>query len=150
MNEAQLILYKTCAVRENAEDKVFGKLGDLKHLKENNPELIIGICGCMAQQKHVAEKIKKTYRQVDLVFGTFAYNDMYNMLWEIISKHDRIFNLSENHVDINEDFLQLRDDKIRAFVPIMIWLQQFLHLLHSALCQGQRTQPESLSPLLQR
>ena len=119
MNEAQLILYNTCAVRENAEDKVFGKLGDLKHLKENNPELIIGICGCMAQQKHVAEKIKKTYRQVDLVFGTFAYNDMYNMLWEIISKHDRIFNLSENHVDINEDFLQLRDDKIRAFVPIM-------------------------------
>lgn len=56
---------------------------------------------------------------MDLVFGTFAYNDMYNMLWEIISKHDRIFNLSENHVDINEDFLRLRDDKIRAFVPIM-------------------------------
>ena len=52
----------------------------------------------MAQQKHVAEKIKKTYRQVDLVFGTFAYNDMYNMLWEIISKHDRIFNLSENQL----------------------------------------------------
>ena len=125
VNEAQLILYNTCAVRENAEDKVFGKLGDLKHLKENNPELIIGICGCMAQQKHVAEKIKKTYRQVDLVFGTFAYNDMYNMLWEIISKHDRIFNLSENHVDINEDFLQLRDDKIRAFVPIMYGCNNF-------------------------
>ena len=125
VNEAQLILYNTCAVRENAEDKVFGKLGDLKHLKENDPELIIGICGCMAQQKHVAEKIKKTYRQVDLVFGTFAYNDMYNMLWEIISKHDRIFNLSENHVDINEDFLQLRDDKIRAFVPIMYGCNNF-------------------------
>ena len=98
---------------------MFGKLGDLKHLKENNPELIIGICGCMAQQKHVAEKIKKTYRQVDLVFGTFAYNDMYNMLWEIISKHDRIFYLSENHVVINADFLLLRDDMIRAVVPFL-------------------------------
>ena len=50
---------------------------------------------------------------------------MYNMLWEIISKHDRIFNLSENHVDINEDFLQLRDDKIRAFVPIMYGCNNF-------------------------
>lgn len=125
VNEAQFILYNTCAVRENAEDRVFGNLGDLKHLKENDPELVIGVCGCMAQQKHIAEKIKKTYRQVDLVFGTFAYNDMYKMLWEVISSRRRIFNLSENHVDINEDFLQLRDDRIKAFVPIMYGCNNF-------------------------
>ena len=125
LNDAQFILYNTCAVRENAEDRVFGNLGDLKHLKENNPELIIGVCGCMAQQQHIADRIKSTYRQVDIVFGTFAYNDMFAMLWEVISKHKRIFNLSENHVDINEDFLQLRDDKIRAFVPIMYGCNNF-------------------------
>ena len=125
VKQAQFILYNTCAVRENAEDRVFGNLGDLKHLKEENPELIIGVCGCMAQQQHIADKIKATYRQVDLVFGTFAYNDLFAMLWEVISKHKRIFNLSENHVDINEDFLQLRDDKIRAFVPVMYGCNNF-------------------------
>ncbi|MGN0623436.1 MAG: tRNA (N6-isopentenyl adenosine(37)-C2)-methylthiotransferase MiaB [Oscillospiraceae bacterium] len=125
VDEAQLIIYNTCAVRENAEDRVFGNLGDLKHLKEQKPDLIIGVCGCMAQQQHIADKIKQTYRQVDLVFGTFAYNDLYLMLWEVISSHKRIFNLSENHTDIDEDFLQLRDDKIRAFVPIMYGCNNF-------------------------
>lgn len=123
--EAQLIIYNTCAVRENAEDRVFGNLGDLKHLKEENPELIIGVCGCMAQQQHIADKIRNTYKQVDLVFGTFAYNDLYKMLYEVISSHRRIFNLSENHTDIDEDFIQLRDDKIRAFVPIMYGCNNF-------------------------
>lgn len=124
-DEAQLILLNTCAVRENAEDRVFGNIGNMKKLKENNRELVIGICGCMAQQKHIAEKIKSAYRQVDLVFGTFAYNDLYSMLWEIISKHKRIFNQTENHIDIDEDFVQLRDDKLRAFVPIMYGCNNF-------------------------
>lgn len=123
--EALLIIYNTCAVRENAEDRVFGNLGDLKHLKEERPELIIGICGCMAQQQHIADRIKSTYRQVDLVFGTFAYNDLYAMLWEVINNHRRIFNLSENHTDIDEDFIQLRDDKLRAFVPVMYGCNNF-------------------------
>lgn len=125
IDDAQLIIYNTCAVRENAEDRVFGNLGDLKHLKERKPDLIIGVCGCMAQQQHIADKIKQTYRQVDLVFGTFAYNDLYLMLWEAIDSHKRIFNLSENHTDIDEDFLQLRDDKVRAFVPIMYGCNNF-------------------------
>ena len=125
ISSAQLIIYNTCAVRENAEDKVFGYIGDLKHVKENNPELIIGICGCMAQQEHVAKRIKETYKQVDLVFGTFAYNDLYNMLWETIHNHKRIFNLKENHIDIDEDFTQLRTDKVKAFVSIMYGCNNF-------------------------
>ncbi len=124
-DEAQLILLNTCAVRENAEDRVFGNIGGMKHLKEKNRELVIGVCGCMAQQKHIADKIKDAYRQVDLVFGTFAYNDLYAMLWEVISKRIRIFNLSENSFEISEDFLQLRDDKIRAFIPIMYGCNNF-------------------------
>lgn len=124
-DEAQLILLNTCAVRENAEDRVFGNIGGMKHLKEKNRELVIGVCGCMAQQKHIANKIKDAYRQVDLVFGTFAYNDLYAMLWEVISKRIRIFNLSENSFEISEDFLQLRDDKIRAFIPIMYGCNNF-------------------------
>lgn len=124
-DNAQVIIYNTCAVRENAEDRVFGTVGDLKHVKEQNPDLIIGVCGCMAQQQHIADKIKQTYKQVDLVFGTFAYNDLYKMLWEVIDKRKRVFNITENQVDIDEDFLQLRDDKFRAFVPIMYGCNNF-------------------------
>lgn len=122
---AQLILLNTCAVRENAEDRVFGNIGNMKKLKENNSELVIGICGCMAQQKHVAEKIKESYKQVDLVFGTFAYNDMYSMLWEVISKRRRLFNQSEACTEIDEGMTQLRVDKVRAFVPIMYGCNNF-------------------------
>ena len=125
LERAQVIIYNTCAVRENAEDKVFGYIGDLKHMKEENPELVIGICGCMAQQEHIAQRIKETYRQVDLVFGTFAYNDLYSMLWEVIDNKKRVFNLTENNIDINEDFTQLRDNKVQAFVPVMYGCNNF-------------------------
>ena len=125
ITKAQLIVLNTCAVRENAEDKVFGTLGDLKHLKEQNPDTVIAVCGCMAQQKHVAEKIKSTYRQVDLVFGTFAYNDLYQMLFEVLTNRTRIFNQSEKPSDIDEGFTQLRSDKLRAFVPIMYGCNNF-------------------------
>lgn len=124
-DSAQLILLNTCAVRENAEDRVFGNIGNFKKLKEQNRELVIGICGCMAQQKHVAEKIKASYRQVDLVFGTFVYNDMYSMLWEVISKHKRLFNQSEACTEIDESMTQLREDKVRAFLPIMYGCNNF-------------------------
>ena len=122
---ADLIIFNTCAVRENAEDKVFGTLGDLKHFKEHNPDTVIAVCGCMAQQKHVAEKIKSTYRQVDLVFGTFAYNEFYQMLWEVISSRKRLFNISDTSIEISEDFKQIRDDKLKAFVPIMYGCNNF-------------------------
>ena len=122
---AQLILLNTCAVRENAEDRVFGNIGNFKKLKEQNKDLVIGICGCMAQQKHVADKIKESYRHVDLVFGTFAYNQFYSMLWEIISKHKRLFNQTEVCTEIDESLTQLREDKFRAFVPIMYGCNNF-------------------------
>ena len=125
LNEAQLILYNTCAVRENAEDRVYGKLGDLKHLKEKNHELVIGICGCMAQEKKTAEKIKSAYRHVDLVFGTFAYGDMYSMLWEVISQKHRVFNQNENYGEIDENVHQLRTNKFSAFVTIMYGCNNF-------------------------
>ena len=65
--EADLVLYNTCAVRENAEKKLFGKIGELKALKEQKPELLIVLCGCMMQEETVTEKIQKSYRQVDLI-----------------------------------------------------------------------------------
>jgi len=125
VNKADLIILNTCAVRENAENTVFGKLGDLKHLKEQNPDLIIGVCGCMAQQEHIAQKIKDTYRQVDLVFGTFSYNELYSMLAQIVKDRKRVFDISDKPVDADEDFVQLRENSFQAFVPIMYGCNNF-------------------------
>lgn len=125
VNKADLIILNTCAVRENAENTVFGKLGDLKHLKEQNPDLIIGVCGCMAQQEHIAQKIKETYRQVDLVFGTFSYNELYSMLAQIVKDRKRVFDISDKPVDADEDFVQLRENSFQAFVPIMYGCNNF-------------------------
>ncbi|MBE6837630.1 MAG: tRNA (N6-isopentenyl adenosine(37)-C2)-methylthiotransferase MiaB [Ruminococcus sp.] len=124
-DDADLIIYNTCAVRENAEDRVFGAVGNLKHLKEQKPDVVIGICGCMAQQESVCNKIKSTYRQVDLVFGTFAYNDLFEMLCDIYEKHCRIFNIEENEGVICEELKQLRSDKVKATVPIMYGCNNF-------------------------
>lgn len=71
-NKADVVIYNTCAVRENAEQKVFGRLGILKHLKEERKDMVIGVCGCMVQQEHITEKIKKVHEHVDLVFGTHS------------------------------------------------------------------------------
>ena len=68
--EADLIIFNTCCVRENAELKVYGNLGHLKSFKKNHPDMIIAVCGCMMQQPHVVEEIKRKYPFVDLIFGT--------------------------------------------------------------------------------
>lgn len=123
--EAELIIFNTCAVRENAEDRVYGVIGSLKKFKEEHPDAILGVCGCMAQQKSAAEHIKNVYKQVDLVFGTYAYSELYSMLAEVIESRKRIFNIEERPGEIDEDFTQLRSDRFVAYVPIMYGCNNF-------------------------
>ena len=78
--EADLIILNTCAVRENAEDRGFGIVGSMKHLKDEKPDLIIGISGCMTAQEHIVERIKKSYPQVDIVLGSSAINSLPKLL----------------------------------------------------------------------
>lgn len=122
---AQLIIFNTCAVRENAEDKVFGVIGDLKHFKETHRDVILGVCGCMAQEEKSAHKLMDTYKQIDLVFGTFAYGDLYEMLSDILQNHSRVLNIEEKCDEISEDFVQYRKNKFSAFVPIMYGCNNF-------------------------
>ena len=122
---ADIIIYNTCAVRENAEAKVFGNIGELKHLKAKNPSLVIGICGCMAQQQHIADKIKTTYPQVDLVFGTFVFNKLPEMLYEVLSSNGKVFNLDDDNGEIVEGINTFRDDNAKASVPIMYGCNNF-------------------------
>lgn len=125
-NHADLIVLNTCAVRENAHERVYGKLGELKHLKEKNKDLIICICGCMVQQKHVAEKIKSTYPHISLVFGTFALPKLHKMLYEVLAFGKRIFNIEENSDDkIYEEASQIRGSKFKAYVSVMYGCNNF-------------------------
>lgn len=72
LENADIVIYNTCAIRENAELKIFGNIGKLKALKKANPNMIVAVCGCMVMQEHIVEKIKKSYPFVDIVFGTNA------------------------------------------------------------------------------
>ena len=117
--EADLILYNTCAVRENAEDRVFGNVGALKHLKEKRPGLTIILCGCMVQQEHIAQKIRKSYPYVDIVFGTHMLAQFPMILHEYLVSQQRIFDISLTDSEVPEDLPAYREDKVKAWLPIM-------------------------------
>ncbi len=123
--KADFILYNTCAVRENAENRVFGNLGALKHIKNRNPDLIIAVCGCMVQQEHIAERIKKTFPFVDLVFGTHVLHRFPEFLYSIFEKGKRVFELPQCDGAICEGIPVKRDSKFRASVPIMYGCNNF-------------------------
>ena len=88
--DADLILFNTCAVREHAEQRVFGNVGALKGLKEKKPGLIIGLCGCMANQKHVVEKLRQSYPYVDIVFGVDGIDTLPQLILRRLEKHKRV------------------------------------------------------------
>lgn len=123
-NEADLIILNTCAVRESAEDRVFGIIGSMKKLKELNPSLIIGVSGCMTAQEHIAEKIKKSYPQVSFVLGTSAINSLPKLLLESVRGTRFSADIAE-YDDFSETFEQVRESKFKASVPIMFGCNNF-------------------------
>lgn len=123
-NEADLIILNTCAVRESAEDRVFGIIGSMKKLKELNPSLIIGVSGCMSAQEHIAEKIKKSYPQVSFVLGTSAINSLPKLLLESVRGTRFSADIAE-YDDFSETFEQVRESKFKASVPIMFGCNNF-------------------------
>ncbi len=123
-NEADLIILNTCAVRENAEDRVFGIVGSMKKLKEQKPSLIIGISGCMTAQEHIAERIKKSYPQVDIVVGTSALNSLPKLLADCIRGQKFGMDIAE-YADFSQAVEQVRESTFRASVPIMFGCNNF-------------------------
>ena len=122
---ADAILLNTCAIREHAEKRVYGHLGRLTHTKEAKPDQIICLCGCMAQQKVVADKIKNSYRHVDLVLGPQAEWRLPELLWEVISRRRRVFSIEDEHGRIAEDLPVVREGSVRAWVSIMYGCNNF-------------------------
>ena len=123
--KASLILFNTCAVREGAEQRVLGNVGALKHLKTRNPELIVGICGCMMQQQQVAEQIKSKYRHVSLVFGTHVVHRLPEFLSEAVMEKRRVFCTDDSEGVIAEDIPILREADCKAWVSVMYGCNNF-------------------------
>lgn len=124
-DEADFILFNTCAVREHAEQRVFGNVGALKRLKEKNPNLIIGLCGCMVQQKQIVEKIKKSYPYVDIVFGTNSIDSLPEILYQKLSGTKKILLDPVENIQINEEIPTKRDSSFKAWLPIMYGCDNF-------------------------
>lgn len=122
---ADLVLYNTCAVRENAEDRIFGNVGALKHEKAQNPELVVGLCGCMVQQEHMAEKFRKSYPYVDLLFGPSALHKFPELLWRRLEQGGKVYEILDATGEIAEDLPVRRMGKVKAFVPIMYGCDNF-------------------------
>lgn len=123
--DAQLILYNTCAVREHAQDRVFGNVGALKAYKKANPDMIIALCGCMMQQPHVAEKIRKSYPFVNLVFGTHAVHRLPELIYRTLCGGKRVFEIPDEAGSIAEGIPVCRDSKVKAWLPIMYGCNNF-------------------------
>ncbi len=124
LSEADLVLYNTCAVREHAEQRVFGNVGALKHYKARNKNMIIALCGCMMQQEHVSEKIRKSYPFVNLVFGTHVLHRLPEFIFRVLSG-EKVFCTDESKGVIAEGLPIHRDGEIKAWLPIMYGCNNF-------------------------
>lgn len=122
--QAKLILFNTCAVREHAEDRVFGNIGRLKAYKAEHADVIIGLCGCMAQQQTVADRIRKSFPYVDMVLGTNAIYHLPERLYEKLRDDTRVFDLDEQ-TGIYEDVPTRRDGGLKGWLPIMYGCNNF-------------------------
>jgi tRNA-2-methylthio-N6-dimethylallyladenosine synthase len=123
--DADVILLNTCAVRENAEDKVFGELGRLKPLKVERPGLILGVCGCMSQEEAVIRRILQQHQYVDLIFGTHNIHRLPFLLKEALFSKEMVVEVWSKEGDIVENLPKARQDGLKAWVNIMYGCDKF-------------------------
>lgn len=123
--EADFILFNTCAIREHAEDRVFGNVGALKNIKRRHPSVIIAVCGCMTEQEHVAERFRKSYPFVNIVFGTHVIHRLPEMLYAAVTDSKRVFLRGGDGQDVLEGLPIRRDGRSRAWVTVMAGCDNF-------------------------
>ncbi len=125
LNSADLVLYNTCAIREHAEDRLIGNVGALKVIKKQRPSMKIVLCGCMMQQEWAAEKIRKSYPFVDIVFGTHAIHKLPELLYRNFTSGKRVFDIEDEAGVIAEGLPVHRDSNFKAWIPIMYGCNNF-------------------------
>ena len=120
-----MVVLNTCAIRDHAEKRVYGNLGALTHTKKANPQQVICLCGCMAQRPEVAEKVRQSYRHVDLVFGPQALWKFPELLYQVYTQRRRVFSVADEHGSIAEGMPVVREGRTRAWVSIMYGCNNF-------------------------
>ncbi len=123
--EADLVIFNTCAVRENAEERVFGNLGFLKHYKDKKKEMIICISGCMTEQAVIVDKIRSSYSYVDIVFGTNAFDRFPQFVYEVLCGRKHFYDEQGPGSELSEGNSQIRSSTFKASVPIMYGCNNF-------------------------
>ncbi len=124
IEEASLAIFNTCCVRENAEERLFGKIGELKNIKEKN-DLIIAIGGCMMQEEHILAKIKKSFSYVDIIFGTHTLHKLPEDIFNVLEKKIKVKDVINIDGNVYEDLPIKRDSKITGSVTIMYGCNNF-------------------------
>lgn len=123
--DADVILFNTCAIRENAEDKVFGHLGRMKTLKRERPHLIVGVAGCMSQEESVVNTIMQKYQHIDLILGTHNIHRLPYLLQEALYSKEMVVEVWSKEGDIVENLPKVRQDGLKAWVNIMYGCDKF-------------------------
>lgn len=123
--EADFVIYNTCCVRENAEQKVYGKLGWLKYYKKAKPEIMVALCGCMMQQETVIQTIKQKHRHVDIVFGTFNLYKLPELMNTRMETGETVYDIWQEHQEVVEDLPSIRHFPFKASVNIMFGCNNF-------------------------
>ncbi len=123
--EADLIILNTCAIRENVHNKVFGMLGRVKHLKETKKDIVVGLCGCMAQEEIVVEKIKSKYKWLNFVFGTHNIHKLPEIVYNSIINNSQEIEVWSKEGDIVEGIPIKRENKYKAWVNIIYGCDKF-------------------------
>lgn len=124
-DKADFVIYNTCTVRENANMRVYGRLGQLKHVKKSNPHMMIGLCGCMMQEPEVVEKLKKSYRFVDLIFGTHNIYKFAELIATRFESERMVIDIWKDTDKIVEDLPSERKFSFKSGVNIMFGCNNF-------------------------
>ena len=124
-NTSDVIIINTCAVRENAEDKVYGEIGNLKHLRKKNKELVLALCGCMVEEPEILERMMNTFPEVNLYFGTHEIYQLVNLLFECITSKERLVSIESKQGEVIEDLPCRRNNEFKAYINIMYGCNKF-------------------------
>ena len=124
-DKADIIIFNTCAIRENAENRVFGELGRIKNLKKKNPNMLMILCGCMSHEENVVEAIASKYPQVDIVFGTHNIHKVGEFIYEAYNRNSRVIDVPSEEGDIVENVPVKREHSKKAWVNIMYGCSEF-------------------------